>query len=241
MTVHERIANAGQVIAETDFSKSGTVKGGQSYNFIPIGQILAAVRRAHAKAGIFITTGPLEYDEDRGERRYSFTKKGQYGETVWHAAIGHCEVTVHGADGDSISLSVPFEAQDNSDKLTNKIITNIERQTYRILYAIDEGDASDPEATWEEMPVAPTTRAEKVAKADPFFSSAKNIADDQREKDIRTKAIVMRPKVEEYVANNMQTNLVKDYVERHGQDVSKWADTIIVRAWVEDFSKEARQ
>jgi len=234
MTVHERIAIAQQVIAETDFAKSGQVQGGQSYKFIPIGQILNAVRRAHSKAGIFITTGPLEYDEDRGERRYSYTKKGQYGESVWHAAIGHCEVTVHGADGDFIAFSVPFEAQDNSDKLTNKIITNIERQTYRILYAIDEGDASDPEATWEEMPVAPATRAEKMAKADPFFKQ-----DDSREKDIRAKAFALRPTVEKFVAEHSDSDLVKDYLDRYGP-VGEWADTIIVRAWTEDF-KGARE
>lgn len=155
MSVHERIAQAMEMIAAFDFDKSGRVTGGQSYSFIPIGQILRAVRQAHAKAGLFLTTGPLEFDAP-GEG-YTKTERG------WTNVRGHCEVTINGADGDSVSYSVPFEVQDNSDKLTNKIITNIERGAYRIIYAIDEGDATDtppgedPEVVWvsnapEEQP-----------------------------------------------------------------------------------------
>lgn len=142
MTVHERIANAMQVIAETDFSKSGKVTGGATYNFIPIGQILQAVRKAHAKAGLFLTIGQLEYDQSNGE--------GIFTSDRWTKARGHCEVSINGADGDCISFVVPFNVQDNSDKLDNKIVTNIERQAYRVLYAIDEGDATDPESEWRE-------------------------------------------------------------------------------------------
>ena len=155
MTVHERIATALQVIADFDFNKSGKVTGGATYNFIPIGQILQAVRKAHAKAGIFLTMGQLEYDDAHGE--------GIFVQDRWTKARGHCEVSVNGADGDSISFTVPFNVQDNSDKLDNKIVTNIERQAYRILYAIDEGDATDPEAEWNEDAVSiPTRQAPKT-------------------------------------------------------------------------------
>ena len=149
MTVHERIATAMQVIAETDFNKSGKVTGGATYNFIPIGQILAAIRRAHAKAGLFLTIGQLEYDKDNGE--------GIFTQDRWTKARGHCEVSINGADGDNVSFVVPFNVQDNSDKLDNKIVTNIERQAYRVLYAIDEGDATDPETEWHEDKVAVPT------------------------------------------------------------------------------------
>lgn len=142
MTVHERIANAMQVIAETDFAKSGIVKGGATYSFIPIGQILQAIRKAHAKAGLFLTIGQLEYDQSNGE--------GIFKDSNWTKARGHCEVSINGADGDCVSFVVPFNVQDNSDKLDNKIVTNIERQAYRVLYAIDEGDATDPESEWRE-------------------------------------------------------------------------------------------
>lgn len=151
MTVHERIAQAMQIIAEIDFNKSGVVgiNGRDGYNFIPIGQILAAVRRAHAKAGLFLTIGQLEYDSEHGE--------GIFTQDRWTKARGHCEVSINGADGDCVSFTVPFNVQDNSDKLDNKIVTNIERQAYRVLYAIDEGDATDPETVWQEDKVgAPT-------------------------------------------------------------------------------------
>lgn len=153
MTVHERIATAMQVIAEVDFNKSGKVTGGATYNFIPIGQILQAVRKAHAKAGLFLTMGPLEYDDAHGE--------GIFNSDRWTKARGHCEVSINGADGDSVSFTVPFNVQDNSDKLDNKILTNIERQAYRLLYAIDEGDATDPETEWHEDEVPINNKAPK--------------------------------------------------------------------------------
>ena len=158
MTVHERIATAMQIIAEIDFNKSGTVQGGQTYKYIPIGQILQAIRKAHAKAGLFLTIGQLEYDKDNGE--------GIFTQDRWTKVRGHCEVSVNGADGDAVTFVVPFNVQDNSDKLDNKIVTNIERQAYRILYAIDEGDATDPESEWHEDKVA-------VPTEDKFFGKPK--------------------------------------------------------------------
>lgn len=160
MTVHERIATALQVIAETDFNKSGQVTGGATYSFIPIGQILQAIRKAHAKAGLFLTIGQLEFDKDNGE--------GIFRDSNWTKARGHCEVSINGADGDCVSFTVPFNVQDNSDKLDNKIVTNIERQAYRVLYAIDEGDATDPEAEWHEDRVEATEdNFFKIPKATP--------------------------------------------------------------------------
>ena len=176
MTVHERITQAMQVISETAFDKSGKVKGGQEYAFIPIGQILAAIRRAHAKAGLFLTIGQLEYDKDNGE--------GIFTQDRWTKARGHCEVTINGADGDSVTFTVPFNVQDNSDKLDNKIVTNIERQAYRVLYAIDEGDASDPEAEWHEDRVATTTEDKffKTAKAPEQPKKAAPVRDAEKDK-----------------------------------------------------------
>ena len=166
MTVHERIATALQVIAETDFNKSGQVKGGATYSFIPIGQILQAIRKAHAKAGLFLTISQLEFDKDNGE--------GIFKDNNWTKARGHCEVSINGADGDCVSFTVPFNVQDNSDKLDNKIVTNIERQAYRVLYAIDEGDATDPEAEWHEDRVEATEdNFFKIPKATPKAQAPK--------------------------------------------------------------------
>ena len=171
--VIERINAARRIIAENDFIKSGTVKGGQSYNFIPIAQILDAVRKAHAQAGVTVTFGSPEYDAEQFEKRYSYQKKGNYGETTWFAANGHIHAIIYGASvDDRIEMDVPFEAQDNSDKLTNKIITNAERCLYRVLYAIDEGDATDPEAfnyEIQDAPRATLTEKKEAAKDDSFF------------------------------------------------------------------------
>jgi len=171
--VIERINAARRIIAESDFVKSGTVKGGQSYNFIPIAQILDAVRKAHAQAGVTVVFGSPEYDPEQFEKRYSYQKKGNYGETTWFAANGHIHATIYGASvDDRIEMDVPFEAQDNSDKLTNKIITNAERCLYRVLYAIDEGDATDPEAfnyEIQDAPRATLTEKKEAAKDDSFF------------------------------------------------------------------------
>ena len=178
MTVHERIATAMQIIAETDFNKSGKVTGGQAYNFIPIGQILQAIRKAHAKAGLFLTIGQLEYDKANGE--------GIFTQDRWTKARGHCEVSINGADGDSITFTVPFNVQDNSDKLDNKIVTNIERQAYRVLYAIDEGDATDPETEWHEDKVTVPTE-DKVFKS-PARTPAKAPKEEPRPSEDPVKA-----------------------------------------------------
>ena len=176
MTVHERIATAMQVIAEFDFNKSGKVTGGATYNFIPIGQILAAIRRAHAKAGLFLTIGQLEYDKDNGE--------GIFTQDRWTKARGHCEVSINGADGDNVSFVVPFNVQDNSDKLDNKIVTNIERQAYRVLYAIDEGDATDPETEWHEdkVSVSQEDKLFKTPKASEQPKKAAPVRDAEKDK-----------------------------------------------------------
>ena len=167
MTVHERIATAMQVIAEFDFNKSGQVTGGASYNFIPIGQILQAIRKAHAKAGLFLTIGQLEYDKGNEEGIFDRVINSK----PYKQARGHSEVSINGADGDCISFVVPFNVLDNSDKLDNKIVTNIERQAYRVLYAIDEGDASDPETVHMEIEDE-HPEAKKPAQQDRFIKTA---------------------------------------------------------------------
>lgn len=173
--VYTRIAAAYQDIAAETFEKTGTVAGsGGGYKFIPIGQILNIVRRAHGKHGVIVVFGRPQYDPEQGEKRTSFDKttKNSYGETrttTWHYAIGHIDVKIFGgSDDDYIETSVPFEVQDNSDKLTNKIITNAERCLYRTLYAIDEG-GEDPESVNETNETVSGKVARNVPETDKFF------------------------------------------------------------------------
>lgn len=151
-TICDRIDAAYAEIAKAAFSKSGRVQGSASYAYIPIGQMLEIVRQAHARAGVKVIYGRPEYDSDMGEGRRELHVKrtnpvtgGAY-ETAEYYAVGHMAVRILGAGPDDcIETEVGFEVRDNSDKLTNKIYTNVERNLYRTLYAIDEG-GPDPEA-----------------------------------------------------------------------------------------------
>lgn len=169
-TIYDRIDQAYAEIAKAVFAKSGRVQGSASYAYIPIGQMLEIVRQAHARAGVKVLLGRPEYDPDMGEGRREMRMQrtnpvtGKPYETIEYYAVGHMAVRILGAGPDDcIETEVGFEARDNSDKLTNKIYTNVERNLYRTLYAIDEG-GPDPEA--ENIPNA-------VASASPAKASSK--------------------------------------------------------------------
>ena len=175
--VFARIQKAYKLIAAQGFSKTGKVegKGEAHYNFIPIGQILEAVRKAQADAGLTVVFGRPEYDHDNHEKRWEYKKKkedfrtGKEVETTWFAAVGHIEVRIYGTSADDVlEMEIPFEAQDNSDKLTNKIITNAERCLYRTLYSIDEG-SEDPEEVNVPMESEPIPAPQDESKYDRFF------------------------------------------------------------------------
>lgn len=172
MSIYERIDAAYAEISQTSFTKDGTVRvsGSAGYKFISIGQILEPVRKAHGRWGVKVFFGTPEYCTEKGEKRFAIQRGGG----TWQVANGHIKVRIIGRDEeDCIDMTVPFEAQDNSDKLTNKILTNAERCLYRTLYAIDEGDASDPEAVNVPIPGENTARVREQAKDDPFFGSKK--------------------------------------------------------------------
>lgn len=171
MSIYERIDAAYAEISQAKIVKDGSVStGGRSgYSYVKIAQILDVVRKAHGRYGIKVFFGRPVYDAAQGEKRYAEVRKGQYGDTKWQVANGHVDVRIIGRDEeDVIEVTVPFEAQDNSDKLTNKIITNAERCLYRVLYAIDEGEGSDPEAV--NVTTMVDSHKDEPKKADPFFS-----------------------------------------------------------------------
>ena len=143
-TIHQRIADAYRDIAASGFDKSERVQGG--YPYIPIAQMLAIVRAAHSKHGIITVFGPVQYDTEQGEKRITKQVTNKYGDVkTYQVANGHVDVRIYGAGGDWIETTVSCEAQDNSDKLTNLLLTNAQRALYRTLYAIDEGPGMDPD------------------------------------------------------------------------------------------------
>ena len=177
-TVCDRIDAAYAEIAKAVFAKSGRVQGSASYAYIPIGQMLEIVRQAHARAGVKVLLGRPEYDPDMGEGRREMRMQrtnpvtGKPYETIEYYAVGHMAVRILGAGPeDCVETEIGFEARDNSDKLTNKIYTNVERNLYRTLYAIDEG-GPDPEAEnlanvipEEPAAKAPAKKPAKIASA----------------------------------------------------------------------------
>ena len=229
--IYARIAKAYKIIAAQPFVKDGMVKGAASYKFIPIGQILEAVRKAQSEAGIVVVFGRPEYDHDNHEKRWEYVKEGNYGKTTWYAAVGHIEVTLYGSSADDcITVDVPFEAQDNSDKLTNKIITNAERCLYRTLYSIDEG-SEDPEAI--NLPMEPEPKPQP--KADPFFGKPAKAEPqpkaDHTPKDSHETIAADRPRdvmeqaIAKAYANLNMRPIVKAQIQKVGtDDTERWTD-----------------
>jgi hypothetical protein len=203
--VFARIAAAYKEISAEVFEKTGTVAGsGGGYKFIPIGQILEIVRKANGNNGVIVIFGKPEYDADQGEGRTKYDKANNYGgTTTWHYAVGHITVRIFGESSDDrIEMEVPFEAQDNSDKLTNKIMTNAERCLYRTLYAIDEG-GDDPESINETMsnivddakPKKSKTTVNQTSKPEhtedvPNFQPASEISSETPERKTMINALI---------------------------------------------------
>lgn len=159
MNIYQRIDAAYKDIAKIKFEKTGTVEGSQHYKFIPIEQLLNAIRGAHARYGVKIVFGTPEYDPDQGEYRKEIREEredrmsGRRYTSVMYYAVGHVHVRLIGSGPDDcIETDIGFEAKDSSDKLMNKVYTNAERCLLRTLYSIDEG-SGDPEATNTENDV----------------------------------------------------------------------------------------
>ena len=188
-TIHQRLADAYIDIAGSGFEKSEKVQDG--YSYIPIAQMLTVVRAAHSKHGIITIFGPVQYDTEQGEKRITKQITNRYGETkTYQVANGHVDVTIYGANGDSIETTVSCEAQDNSDKLTNLLLTNAQRTLYRTLYAIDEGPGFDPEEFNFSVEEKKELTAEKMAEESgrrPKPSQDQSEAEEQRKRENRRK------------------------------------------------------
>lgn len=196
-SVYECIAIAQAEIAKSSFAKNGTVEGGSKYNYLKISDMLDPIRHAHGKAGVIPVFSRPEYDTENGEKRWSYEKTSRDGyKTTWQAAVAHVNVTIYGTDGSHIDTTVPCEAQDNSDKLTNKLMTNAERTLYRTLYAIDEGLGEDPEEINETTETRDPDYKE-AAQADPFFGKPCTPAKAEKTAPVKTDADIEGEKAAE--------------------------------------------
>lgn len=239
--IFSRLQKAYRIVASASFVKDGEVKGAASYRFISIGQILAVVRKAQAEAGITVVFGTPEYDHDQHEKRWEYTKEGtdRYTgnkfKTTWYAAVGHIPVTLFGGSKDDrIDMVIPFEAQDNSDKLTNKIVTNAERTLYRTLYSIDEG-SEDPEAV--NVPMMPEV------SEDPFFGK---IAPAAKTKTNPDNAVALdRPRetkidtINKALLDDERRSSVFAHIKKNGSSIPKWTDAQVDAAYLTAIGRDA--
>lgn len=237
--IFSRLQKAYKIVASASFVKDGEVKGAASYRFISIGQILAVVRKAQAEAGITVVFGTPEYDHDQHEKRWEYTKEGtdRYTgnkfKTTWYAAVGHIPVTLFGGSKDDrIDMVIPFEAQDNSDKLTNKIVTNAERTLYRTLYSIDEG-SEDPEAV--NVPMMPEV------SEDPFFGKPAKPVKESRDDSVA----VDRPRetkidtINKALLDDERRSSVFAHIKKNGASIPKWTDAQIDAAYLTAIGRDA--
>lgn len=218
--VIERINEARRSVASNKFVKNQRVQGsGGGYNYIPIAQILEIVREAQAEAGVTVFFDPPVYDlaPCKDERGWAYGR-GYYPVRIYGSSIDDC-----------VEGMAPFEARSNStDKLTNLMVTNAERNLYRIIYNIDEGgkeasdmadgERHDPEGYNEKMPGAipdgqPIKKARAKAAEDPFFK--------------------VKPKEEksvEEIVTNVHRDAIVKWWGKHAFDLPAWFTEII-----EDF------
>lgn len=236
LSIYERIDLAAQEIAKTKFTKTKKVwvrkpnfkaDSGEFYTILTIGDILDAVRPAHAKYGVKLFIDPPTFDHNQHE-----SVKIENGEA--HAR-GRCAYRLVGSGpNDMIEGEVPVEAMDRRDKLNNKLITNAERTIYRILYAIDGDDARDPEeiGAADDAPAPPQAPAE-----DPFFTKGAKQAKPAEEipasKPAPTETTTDRPRetMLDTIIKASKDSLLRPIVQRAvkaadvaGVDTDQWTD-----------------
>lgn len=215
--VYARIARASEIISGMRFEKNKyvSITSRSGYAIMPIAQILEAVRKAHGEAGVVVAFGRPEFDEDKGE----FCKRESAG---WSWAVGHIDVRIFGEDeNDCLEITVPCEARDNADKLTNKLITNGMRTLYRTLYSIDGDDAVDP----EEINEAGAARVEQnrsnaveSARSDRFFGKPTSKTDEPSRSEEQTRDLVEKWSHLDFEAEG----IMGTFRNRYGEDISKW-------------------
>lgn len=189
LTICDRIDLAYSEISQMEFKKSKMVwlrkpgtnfkaDEGNGYAILTIADILDPIRRTHGKYGVKLQLGvPLcdpEHFPDEG-----ITKNGP----MVHF-VGHIHYKLVGKDvRDVLEGDVSCEAQDNADKLRNKLVTNGLRTLYRTLYGIDGDDSQDPEEI--NTPAKPETNGKKAVSEDRFFGKAPK-EEEQTKKEKQT-------------------------------------------------------
>lgn len=246
LTICERIDLAYSEISQMEFKKSKMVwlrkpgtnfksDEGNGYAILTIADILDPIRRTHGKYGVKLQLGVPLCDPDHFPDE-GITKNG----SMVHF-VGHIHYKLVGKDvRDVLEGDVSCEAQDNADKLRNKLVTNGLRTLYRTLYGIDGDDSQDPEEI--------NTPVKEEKKQDSFFGKKKETPSivteapkESTESDVSipvadvpaTDITADRP-IEDLIASIIKFNriaklrpIVQECAKKWGADPSFWSEDLI--------------
>ena len=229
--VYQRIAEMKKMVASATFSK---VKGeGLKFSYLPVDQMKPIVEEAMNAAGLYLSRGPIEYEE----AREPWDSNNGYSTARWFHFKGRRSfqwINIDNPDDRSEVQIYDGEAKDNSDKTLNKLSTAILKAFYKEEFNISESPKDDTDNTEDEVKAereAQRRAQEQKAKNDPFFGGSKKEAPKASE------TITDRPR-ETMVdvickANNtaMLRPIVKKYAQEYGDDIDSWTDDEVKTAF----------
>lgn len=221
-----------KLVAEATFTK---VKGeGLKFSYLPVDQMKPIVEDAMNKSGLYLSRGPLEYEE----ARESWTVASSYGpgSSTWFHYKGRRTfqwINVDNPSDRSEPQTYDGEAKDNSDKTLNKLSTAILKAFYKEEFNISESPKDDTDNTEDEVKAEKAQQKKVPQKADPFFSAPKKedipapkkpeptdiTTDRPREEMVRTivkaySSVALRPAVKKAIQS----------VKASESDTDDWTD-----------------
>lgn len=263
-TVLQRINEAARILQENPWIKS---MENSAYKSVDIDQIRREVGAAEAQAGLVVqyqetafdtiasngksfcrVSAILTYysiDDENMEQGLEFPRTGiaqDPGDKGWNKAetmlyknhykgLYHIGERVEDPDSLSNEEVEVLEYMRCYAKYNNKRREDYLPQFDDLMDMVRKAKPHMDELAEKERKAA---KQAKLAQADDFFKSSK------KEEEIRTKAKTIRPKLNAYAREHLDDPRLKTWVEQYGT-MDKWPDTIMVRAWEEDFGKEARE
>lgn len=178
MNIYQR-RNLAKKIARAEGNLRKVKGDGIKYLYLPIEQMKPIAEDAWNRAGIVAdVVNTVIEDVLPPEKRTN-----QYGSTTWwfHQTMELTIVLVNMDDpSDRVTMTFYGEAQDNSDKMTNKLYTNARKNLFMAEFNFAESPKDDTDHDQRDEPVRPRAPAN-----DPFFSSKKEEKDPKSDAKAR--------------------------------------------------------
>lgn len=155
-SVYARLARA-----RAEFQKQGDFRKvraqGLQYSYLPIESAKPVIEAVTSAEGITIL--PVKFDiVDDPERTFKWERQGQNYTTSWTYMTAKVTFSIACESG-SIELEVFGEAQDNSDKVINKVYTMAYKNMAKIVFGFAESTTDDNDVNQK-----PVVKAEKPAE-----------------------------------------------------------------------------